>query len=739
MDGADPELLALDASARSPLGRDGERRALRGALRAAAEGRGGLVVVEGPAGIGKTTLLEEAAAVAPELGLDVLAARGDQLERDHPLGVVRQLLQRAATDSTVVASAGPAAAPAVAVLDPASVPSPGGDPGFPVLHGCWWLLQGLAAARPRLVVVDDVHWADPASLRVLAYLAGRLEELPVVLVAGLREPDDDADDAPPPLARVPRLATLTLSPLTVDDAGRVVARRLGVPVAAGCATACHEVTGGNPFLLAELASALQADGIAPDDAAAPRVRELGPRSVARALLLRLGRRGPDPLALARALAVLGRESDLGVAGPLAGLEPAAASAAADILVRGEVLADAYPLRFRHPIVRSSVLGDVGPGGRAALHASAADLLRRTGAPDADVAVHLLHAPAAGSDTDAATLLRAGQQALARGAPVEALRFLGRALEEPPAVGDRPDVLAGLAEAGLHARVDVRTAGERLAESAATTTEPGRRVERWLLLAQLVTVGRGIPAAVGLLEEVLRQTPDEEDRRRVAVDLVGKALLHPDTRARGDALARSAPGVLTGDTTLDRLERCNLAWGLALAGAPAAEVEALAGPALDGGRLSRTTGPSAPVYQGIAALSQVDAVDVALACADAAVETARERHQTIGLFGALGTRASIRWRRGELRECADDARASLDLPGVPPPFQLVSAGWAALAALAADDPEAAEEALAAVDGAPVVENVNVHVFEAAGALVTAARGDDGAAHVVLEDSGGPSDW
>lgn len=729
MEAVDRPPTAPRDGAETPLARDAERAALRARLAEAVDGRGGFTVVEGPAGIGKTTLLDELSAAAAAQGVAVLRARGGELERDHPLGVAQRLLDAAIRDPTIVADAGAAAEPAVAALDRIG-DGTGAVPGFPVLHGCWWLVQALASRRPLAIVVDDLQWVDPASQHVLGHVATRLDELPVLLVAAVRDPDPDVEAVDPPLARTPRRATVSPAPLGVADAGRLVGRELDAAVGPDIARACHEVTGGNPFLLTALTRALRDDTAPPS---AERIRALAPRSVSRALLRRLGGHGSAPLALARALAILAEDSDLGVAAAVAGLDPDAAAEAADVLVRADVLTDAHPLRFRHPIVRAAIRADTGPGERCRLHAAAAERLLTTATPAVDVAVHLLHVPTGGAATTAAVLLDAGRDATRRGAPEEGLRFLERSLAEPPDDETRPDVLAALAEAGLHARLDLPTAGQRLAESAATTVDPGRAVERWLLLAQLVAVGRGIPVAVATLEEAMRRMDGHPDaRRRVAVDLVGKALLHPDTRARAEALAREAPGVLGGDATIDRLERCNQAWALALGGAPAVEVVALAGPTLARGATSRETGPSAPVYQAIAALSQVDAIDEALACADTAVAVARGRHQTLGLYGALGTRASIHWRAGDVRACADDASASLDLPGVPGPFRIVSAGWLALAQLAADDTDGAAATLDAVADVPVIENVNSHVVEAARAALLVARGDHERARERFDD-------
>src|SRR5215207_7564416 len=179
------------------LEREDDLRDAAALLAAAKDGGGGALLIEGPAGIGKSALIRALRERAPGLGFTVLAARGAELERDFSFGVVRQLFEpalAAVTDrerEALLAGAAGLAEPAVGKLDGglASAPSsasPSLDPSFAVLHGLFWLTSNLAERTPLLIAVDDAHWADAASLRFLVYLAGRLEGLPAMLTIGLR-------------------------------------------------------------------------------------------------------------------------------------------------------------------------------------------------------------------------------------------------------------------------------------------------------------------------------------------------------------------------------------------------------------------------------------------------------------------------------------------------------------------------------------------------------------------------
>src|SRR6478609_6872693 len=170
------------------LERDSELEALRAACERAAAGSGGLVLIEGAAGAGKTALMDAAAATAEEAGLLVLRARGAELERAFGFGVVRQLFDdvvRGGDQAVLFSGAARFAAPLLDVVVDGGPAQPSDDP-FTARHALYWLTANLGSERPLAMVVDDAHWADAASLGVLAHIANRLDGMPVLLVVACR-------------------------------------------------------------------------------------------------------------------------------------------------------------------------------------------------------------------------------------------------------------------------------------------------------------------------------------------------------------------------------------------------------------------------------------------------------------------------------------------------------------------------------------------------------------------------
>ena len=151
--------------------------------------RGGVVLIEGRAGIGKTALLEAACRRAAGVGREVLRARGSELEAGFAFGVVRQLFERRLAsvddDDREALLAGSAGAVRALLLGEL-VEIAAFDTSFAVLHGLYWLTINLADRSPLLIAVDDAHWADEPSLRWLAYVAPRLEGAAVAVLVALR-------------------------------------------------------------------------------------------------------------------------------------------------------------------------------------------------------------------------------------------------------------------------------------------------------------------------------------------------------------------------------------------------------------------------------------------------------------------------------------------------------------------------------------------------------------------------
>ena len=169
-------------------------------------------------------------------------------------------------------------------------------------------MVNLAERSPLLVAVDDLQWVDGPSLRFLHYLVMRLEGVPVAIVATLRTGEASPE---PELLDGLMLAAEVLRPAALSRAAvaSIVRGRLGEDAPAELCDACHESSRGNPFLLGELLLELGHDRGAAVELDPAAVRPLGPRRIAKAVLLRVGRLGPDARALARALAVLGEADE----------------------------------------------------------------------------------------------------------------------------------------------------------------------------------------------------------------------------------------------------------------------------------------------------------------------------------------------------------------------------------------------------------------------------------------------
>ncbi|MGZ4331396.1 MAG: ATP-binding protein, partial [Solirubrobacteraceae bacterium] len=176
--------FAVDRLAVGLLERTAELSALGALLDRAVGGEGGLALVEGPAGIGKTSVLQACAEAARERGMTVLGVRGDELVMESSFAAVRELLSHEAAGG--LSSLQGAARLAAPVFEAEAVGAVDRDRAAAVLHGLYWLLAEVAERGPLLLLIDDAQWLDAASARFVVYLARRVGSLPGLLVVGLR-------------------------------------------------------------------------------------------------------------------------------------------------------------------------------------------------------------------------------------------------------------------------------------------------------------------------------------------------------------------------------------------------------------------------------------------------------------------------------------------------------------------------------------------------------------------------
>jgi len=660
--------------ARAPealLEREREIECIDVAIAAAQAGRGRAVLVEGPPGIGKTDLLATARDRARAAGLTVLTARGGELERDYAFGMVRQLFEpavRAAPPDGREALLTGAARPAAELLGfdsgegrrtlvlPA-FPATSEDPSFPLLHGLYWLCANLAEGAPVGLVVDDAHWADAPSLRWLAYLLRRLEDLPVLAVVGTRPPEHGGDELLRSIATDPGVELLQPQPLSEAAVGEL----LGDAADEAFRAACHAATGGNPFLLRELSEELAAKGVEPTAAAAGQIRSIGPRRVARAVLVRLQGLPPGATTLARAVALLGTFAEPRHAATLAALERDEAAAAQDALVRADILEPGAPLGFVHPIVRAAVYEDVGPAERTLGHLAAAKLLGSDAAPPERVAGHLLAAQATGDPWVVGVLRDAASLAFERGASDAAVAYLRRALEEPPSPESRPSVLLELGRAETRAREPA--AVEHLEQALELSEEPVAHARAALDLGRALYMAGRLPDAMAVYGRAIERLAGADRDLELALEqeLIAAARLNPATRAVADErLERLAPKLDSRSPAVRPL-LAGQAFDEAMRGQSARKTIDLAMRALERGTLLRLGSAESPAFHmAVFALAMSDALVEAADALAAGFADSRARGSVLGFVICSTWSAQVNYRRGQLADAEADARNALEV-------------------------------------------------------------------------------
>jgi DNA-binding CsgD family transcriptional regulator len=515
------------AAARAPLlERSAELARLEAALGEARLGRGRFVVIEGPAGIGKTALLAAARAAAGDSEMCVLRSRGTELEREFAFGVVRQLVEPPLAEASELERAEllqSTAGVAAALLGLPGAPGAGSslpstvDPSFAILHGLYWMCANLAASRPVCMVIDDAHWADAPSLRFLAFLLTRLDELPVALIVATRprEAGTDADllaavitDHSAEVVRIP--------PLTRAAVAQLVESTLGAEPDPAFIDACLRATRGTPFLLRELVDALSEGGIAPIAEAARHVERIGARTVGRSIRLRL-RRLPEPAGrLARALAIL-EQSELQPAARLADLDAAEAPEAFELLVDAGILEPGRPLTFIHPIVLRGLYSELSSAERARGHREAARLLTEQPGSEERVAHHLLASEPAAEAWSVERLLDAAHTATRTGAPESAAHYLRRALAEPPQKDQRSSILLALGIA--EARAGLEEWRAHLEGAVESAPDDAARVDAAIVLGAALSREHRPADAVDVLDGAAASLNQEDRERRVQLDAV----------------------------------------------------------------------------------------------------------------------------------------------------------------------------------------------------------------------------
>ena len=630
-------------------------------------GRGRLLAVEGPPGIGKTSLLSEVRMRARRAGMQVLSARGSELESTFSFGVVRQLfepfLAQLAEDERrePFAGAGELATP---LFEPAQIAALSTPASLAVLHGLYWLTANIAARRPLLLVLDDLHWCDRATLRWLAYVLPRLDGLDVLIVVGLRPTEPGADPAvvgqilSDPLATVIRLPALSAAAIA-----QLLRKTLSTDADDSFCLACHEITGGNPLLVHELLDAILAAEVEPVAASVPRLSELAARAGWRAVSVRLTRLPVEATKLAQAVAILGGEVDPHQAARLADLSEDAASHATADLARVDILRARPLLDFVHPLIRGAVYETLTPLERSSGHGRAAQILSESGAEPERIAAHLLLVPpgllpSEGGVQVVAVLEGAARNARWRGAAESAVAYLRRALDELSPATEGADLLLELGSA--EAFVNGEAAVEHLQEAHRLIDDPVRKAEAAVELGRQLFYVNRVDDSIGVFTSGLEHLAgaDAELERLLEAGLISSGIFEAPLRediVRRLARVRSDP---CDGTPGEQMLLALLAFFDARAGAPASESVPLARRALARGTLLEAEDAGGAFMRACMVLTMAD-LDEALQMYDAAL-AATHLHGSVSAFAACKIfRGQAFLLRGELAEAEADGRESLE--------------------------------------------------------------------------------
>ncbi|MEV0236708.1 AAA family ATPase [Nonomuraea sp. NPDC050786] len=478
------------------VGRTDALRVVEEVLEAAA----GCVVVEGPAGIGKSRLLEEAAGRARARGTAVAWGRATELDRVAPLSTLLRPLTAplghagggespVQGDLPQVQPVGggqpvgdgdeprelPGGGPPVGDGDRLRVlPGGGGRPmgdGLLMIERIGEAIERFTRSRALAIVLDDVQWADELTCLALRQLVSGLAGSPVVWLLGRRPlPEQEA---------VERLIAegalrVALPPLTPEEAAELCGRLLGADPGPSVLELAR-AGGGNPFLLEEVLTGLRDEGriVVARGVAAVSGAEL-PVGFVTAVERRLRDLSSGARRLLETASVLRRPFSVHEAAGVLGVAPGAVLGQVSEAVRaGALVGEGDRLAFRHDLIREAVYGGLGAAVRTALHREAAAVLRSEGRPPAELAEHLRHGARVG-DEAAVRELRAAAREMTATAPSAAADLMLRALElarDGEAAGPGAAVATDGGDTGTTAADPASSAADTgtAAPSAASTT------------------------------------------------------------------------------------------------------------------------------------------------------------------------------------------------------------------------------------------------------------------------------
>jgi DNA-binding CsgD family transcriptional regulator/tetratricopeptide (TPR) repeat protein len=669
----------------------------------AAGGRGGLVAIEGPAGIGKSRLLSHTRDKATGAGWRVLDTRCTPISTTISYCLLRDWFGLLAhrTGSGVHPFDGPGQV--LAEL------SDGSSSGIgDLVYGARWVLEDLTSDQPVLLMVDDLQWADSGSLQALDLLVNAMQHLPCLIVYAVRTGEPVA--APEALARIQQSSkVLALGPLS-ESAVATLVEEVDPTLGADHVAKLLETTGGVPFFVNELI----ANGTS----------EATPDTVIGSVAGRLGRISDSATQTARAICVLGPYAGVGTVAELCQLPLDVVADDIAMLVSAQLVAvEDGQVGARHPLIGQAVLAHMSASELAALHRRTADLLVQRGAPRPIIAGHYLRTVPSDDADVRGRLQEQGELALSGGANETAVRYFERALAEGAGEAEQVSLLSAMARAraGL-GQIDEALAAWERAESLTSDPEILARLKAESGDA-LVLAGRHHEAQVtfgSLLEDTEATSPAQQ--RLMARMVMAGLITGTSLRQMHEQVERVLAQSPDTDSAEDRL---TLAAGAVLSVFECESSEkaaALARRSLaDGALLQEETSDGTGIYMATSALAWTSAFEESHQLLSAAVEDAQLRSSSMAFASASACRGYVRMRTGMVSEAIPDFEAAL---------QQRARGWNAHLALVMGGLVECRVARGELDSALAfsadLERL-AHQPGITGAFATAALGDLNEAH------------
>jgi DNA-binding CsgD family transcriptional regulator len=494
------------AVTRPLVGRDSELTTLCKLLADSAEGHGGSALIEGEPGVGKSALVRAAIADAADLGCQVFWGAGDELGQALPLLPLLDALR------VREPSADGRRGTIVRLLRGELAADPGADVSAALAEQLLALVTEQSAARPTVLVIDDLHWADQATITLWGRLARSARQLPLLLIGTMR-PVPQRDELLALQRAVPDAVQLTLPGLSVAAVAELVAALAGgrpddklLRLADGAA--------GNPLYLTELLAALARGNslTVTEEGAVELTDGSTPASLSAAIADRLGFVSRQVREVVRAAALLGVEFAVPDLAIVLGCGVADLVSAVDEAGSAGIVAESgSQLRFRHPLIRKALYEEMPRSLRAAWHRDAGRALAASGAPVDRVARQLLWA--VGGPDDAAdpmddwmlSWLTGAAELLIGRAPQVAADLLRRAVASRSDQSQRHYVLMGRLADALYRVGNVPEAEQTARRALAHTEDPDLVVDLHWTVAQSLMRSGNSDEAIAMLDKALTLT------------------------------------------------------------------------------------------------------------------------------------------------------------------------------------------------------------------------------------------